>query len=68
MTGPTSEEQWRWAEALGFEKLWGENAPLRIAERIGVLALIGDEAGVARMKEIAGRYEQMLAARRCDAQ
>lgn len=64
MSGPQSEQQWRWAEALAFEKLWGEDAPLRIAERIGVLALLGDEAGVSRMKEIAACFERMIAAPR----
>lgn len=50
----TPEEE-RWAEALAIERLYGENAPVWVAERIGALALPGDAAGVTRFKEIAAR-------------
>jgi hypothetical protein len=35
----------------------GEAAPLFVAERIGALALAGDEAGVAIWKVIAARLD-----------
>lgn len=54
---PTDRE--RWAEALAIEKWKGEGAPLYVAERIGALALAGDEAGVARFKEIAAVMDRL---------
>ncbi|WNO53188.1 DUF6961 family protein [Stakelama saccharophila] len=54
----TPEEE-RWAEALAIRRLHGERGPAFIAERIGALALKGDEAGVARWKEIAQRFDQL---------
>lgn len=50
----TPDEE-RWAEALAIERLYGDEAPVWIAGRIGALALTGDTAGVARFKEIAAR-------------
>jgi hypothetical protein len=57
--GPASEDQWRWAEALAIEKAHGPLAARYVAERIAALALAGDEAGVARMKQIAARLDQL---------
>jgi hypothetical protein len=54
-------DQERWAEALAIERQHGAMAPMWIAERIGALALAGDSAGVARFREIAAKYEQLLA-------
>ena len=56
-------DQERWAEALAIERQHGAMAPMWIAERIGALALAGDFAGVARFREIAAKYEQLLAGR-----
>lgn len=38
----------------------GEQAPLRVAERIGELAAAGDWSGVNVWKEIASRMDQIL--------
>lgn len=54
-------DQERWAEALAIERQHGAMAPVWIAERIGALALAGDFAGVTRFREIAAKYEQLLA-------
>ena len=53
-------DQERWAEAVAIERQHGAMAPMWIAERIGALALAGDFAGVARFREIAVKYEQLL--------
>lgn len=55
-------DQERWAEALAIERLHGADAPRWIAERVGALALAGDMAGVQRFRQIAERYEQLMAA------
>ncbi|WP_174291234.1 DUF6961 family protein [Sphingomonas bacterium] len=68
MTSPQDEQQRRWAEALAFEKQWGVDAPLRIAERIGVVALLGDEQGIARLKQIAACVDQIIQAKVRNAQ
>ena len=52
-------DQERWAEALAIERLHGEHAPAYVAERIGALALAGDEAGVERFWTIAVRLYQL---------
>lgn len=57
------EDRMRWAEALAIERLHGQGSPRWIAERIGALATAGDTAGVERFREIARRYERLIAAR-----
>lgn len=52
-------ERERWAEALAIERVHGDTALLWIAERIGALALEGDEAGIERFKDIAARLAQL---------
>ena len=52
-------EHERWAEALAIQQRYGEHAAMHIAERVGVLAIAGDEAGVARWREIAIRFDQL---------
>ena len=52
-------DQERWAEALAIERMHGEDAPRWIAERIGALALAGDEAGVRRFTGLAARLDQL---------
>jgi hypothetical protein len=49
----------RWAEALAIEKIHGDDAPRWIAERIGALALVGDEDGIARFRTIAALLDQL---------
>ncbi|WP_425505894.1 DUF6961 family protein [Sphingomonas zeae] len=44
-----------------MERLHGRDAPRWIAERIGALAVEGDLAGVERFREIARRYERLIA-------
>lgn len=56
-------DQERWAEAVAIERQHGAMAPMWIAERIGALALADDFAGVARFREIAAKYEQLLTGR-----
>ena len=57
MTGDDS----RWAEALAIERQHGTDAPRWIAERIGALALEGNQAGVLRFRTIAARLSQLRA-------
>ena len=52
-------EQERWAEALAVERAHGEEAPAFIAERIGVLALDGDEKGIERWLGIAALVDAL---------
>lgn len=46
--------------ALAMLKRYGDQAPLKVAERIGELAVDGDEMGVAVWTAIAGRMEEIL--------
>lgn len=57
-------EEERWAEAVAIERQHGMMAPMWIAERIGALAMAGDLAGVARFREIAAKYEQLISNKR----
>lgn len=52
-------EQERWAEASTVLSQHGDAAPAFIAERIGALALQGDEGGVSRWRAIATRVDQL---------
>jgi hypothetical protein len=54
----------RLAEALAIERIHGAAGPRWIAERIGALALAGDDAGVERFRAIAVAYETLLAGTR----
>ncbi|MES2449259.1 hypothetical protein RAD15_43530 [Bradyrhizobium sp. 14AA] len=54
-----SPDQLRWAEALKIEQIHGDTAPAWVAERIGALALEGDQAGVERFRQIAARLDQL---------
>lgn len=56
----TAEHE-RTAEALAIERLYGDRAPVFIAERIGALAVMGDRAGVDRFRKIAARLDQVRA-------
>ena len=56
----TPEEE-RWAEALAVYRQYGVAASLHISERIGALALAGNQDGIDRWKEIAKRLDQLRA-------
>lgn len=58
----TPEEE-RWAEALAIERLHGDQAPLHVANQIGVCAMSGDAAGVARWKMIAVKLDALRSVR-----
>jgi hypothetical protein len=58
-TADLSPERERFAEALAVEQIHGDQAPAFIVERIRLLALVHDEAGVRRWREIADRYDQL---------
>ena len=49
-----------WACANHVLKTHGENAPLHVAEQIGALALVEDEAGIATWKAIAKRVAELM--------
>lgn len=49
----------RWAEALAVHRIYGEKAPVHVAERIGALAVLGDQHGIDRWTEIAQRLDQL---------
>ena len=52
-------DQERWAEALAVDRLYGERAAAHIAERIGALAVLGDQDGIDRWMDIARRLDQL---------
>jgi len=56
---PLTSERQCWAEALKVEAIHADSAPAFIAERIGALALAGDETGVERWRQIAARLDQL---------
>lgn len=58
-----ADDRMRWAKALAIERLHGKYGPRWIAERIGALAVLGDMAGVERFRQIARRYERLIATR-----
>lgn len=58
-----ADDRMRWAQALAIERLHGKDGPRWIAERIGTLAVLGDIAGVERFRQIARRYERLIATR-----
>lgn len=48
-----------WACALQVQQQHGDGANRFVAERVGALALSGDEEGVTVWKEIARRLDQL---------
>ena len=54
-----------WACALQVERQHGKDAPRFVAERIGGLAVAGDQEGVATWKAIAERLNGLAIGRRC---
>lgn len=55
---------WRLAEALAIQKRHGDEAPRWIVERLASLALAGEVEGVERLKAIAARLDELMAATR----
>jgi len=52
-----------WACALQVERQHGTDAPRFVAERIGALAVVGDEEGIATWKMIAERLDRLNSSR-----
>lgn len=59
----TPDEE-REAEALMVWKMHSNWAPYFVADRIGALALAGDQAGVERWKQIATSLDALMRAPR----
>jgi hypothetical protein len=60
MTQSSPLPDWElWACAHTVVRQHGEKALLHVAERIGALALAGDEKGVATWKAIAQRIDRL---------
>lgn len=57
---PETEDQLMWGAALTMLRNHGDEAPVKIAERIGALALKGDDLGVAMWRGIAAKLNQLL--------
>ncbi|MEZ7272899.1 hypothetical protein NYF14_05395 [Sphingobium sp. 10 DY56-G10] len=55
-----THDQLLWGAVSMLMKQHGENAPRKVAERIGALAVEGDMAGVALWKDIACRMDMMM--------
>lgn len=55
-----TEEEVLWGAASTLLKRHGDRAPVKVAERIGELALEGDELGVALWRDIARRMDEMM--------
>lgn len=53
----------RLAEALAIHRALGEAGAVWIAARVGALALVRDEAGIARFRSIAAAFQQLIGAR-----
>jgi len=58
-----TQDQLLWGAVSMLMKQHGENAPRKVAERIGSLAFEGDMAGVALWKDIACRMDMMMRSR-----
>lgn len=55
----TIGERELWACAIEMLRQHGEDAPVRVAARIGAMVLAGDTAGIATWKAIAHRLDQL---------
>lgn len=55
-----TEDKFRWAEAWTTYRTHGDQSELWLAERVGSLALAGDEAGVGRFRQIAVKLDEIL--------
>ena len=52
-------DQEQMAEAIAVRRMYGDRAALHVAERLGALALAGDDAGVARWQQIAAKKDEI---------
>jgi hypothetical protein len=60
--GAVPLSEWElWACAVTILRQHGDRASTFVAERLGVLAIGGDEAGVATWKAIAARMQELSA-------
>ena len=58
-----TRDQELWGVALALVKQHGDQAPLKVAERIGQLAVQGEAAGIALWQEVAGRLDDLRSSR-----
>lgn len=58
-------EQERLAEALAVQRLYGDEAPIMVAERIGALAVAGDWPGIERWRDIAVELDWLIRSKEC---
>lgn len=56
---PENDDQLMWGAALMLFRKHGKQAPLKVAERIGALAIEGDELGFTVWKGIAWRIDKL---------
>ena len=56
-----TRDQEIWGIALWVEKNHGERGSKFIAEQIGRLSTGGDDEGISLWREVARRYEQLIA-------
>lgn len=52
-------EHERWAEAVAMQQRYGDQAGKHTAQQVGRLAIAGDQAGVARWRKFAARFDQL---------
>lgn len=57
---PMTPDQERWAETLAIDSQFGPKAAGYIAERLAALRAAGDDAGVARFREIKMRHDTLI--------
>lgn len=57
-----TEDEVMLGAAIMLLKRYGDQAPMRVAERIGELAVAGDDLGIATWKAIAARMDEILRA------
>ena len=50
-----------WGMASMMMRQHGELAPLKVAERIGELAVVGEKGGVTLWREVAQRLDALMA-------
>lgn len=55
-----TRDQELWGMALALVKQHGDQAPVKVAERIGQLAVQGEPQGVALWQEVAKRLNSLL--------
>ena len=56
-----TRDQELWGMASMMMRQHGELAPLKVAERIGELAVVGEKGGVTLWREVAQRLDALMA-------